>query len=142
LGKLHSGPPKTKGSRRRVSLPGASSRSWPSTCGRRAGRPTTCSARRPAGRRGSTGSGIASGCRRRWTLACRAAHPRPSPHGGGAVDRRRGFSQGGRRPSRPHLGQLVLDRYGHLFPESDAVLRDRLDVLFCGATEHRRSTAG
>jgi hypothetical protein len=24
----------------------------------------------------------------------------------------------------------VLDRYGHLFPESDAALRDRLDELF------------
>jgi hypothetical protein len=36
----------------------------------------------------------------------------------------------------------VLDRYGHLFPESDAALRDRLDLLFRGATEHRRNTAG
>ena len=25
---------------------------------------------------------------------------------------------------------FVLDRYGHLFPESDAALRDRLDALF------------
>jgi hypothetical protein len=30
---------------------------------------------------------------------------------------------------------FVLDRYGHLFPESDAALRDRLDLLFRGATE-------
>ena len=37
---------------------------------------------------------------------------------------------------------FVLDRYGHLFPESDAALRDRLDVLFRGATEQRRNTAG
>jgi hypothetical protein len=29
----------------------------------------------------------------------------------------------------------VPDRYGHLFPESDAALRDRLDVLFRGATD-------
>jgi integrase len=36
----------------------------------------------------------------------------------------------------------VLDRYGHLFPESDAALRDGLDVLFRGATEQRRDTAG
>ena len=28
---------------------------------------------------------------------------------------------------------LVLDRYGHLFPESDAALRDRLDTLFRAA---------
>ena len=33
---------------------------------------------------------------------------------------------------------FVLDRYGHLFPESDAALRDRLEVLFRGATEHGR----
>ena len=37
---------------------------------------------------------------------------------------------------------FVLDRDGHLFPESDAALRDRLDLLFRGATEHRRNTAG
>jgi integrase len=35
---------------------------------------------------------------------------------------------------------FVLDRYGHLFPESDAALRDRLDELFVPATEHRRNT--
>jgi hypothetical protein len=28
---------------------------------------------------------------------------------------------------------FVLDRYGHLFPESDAALRDRLDALFRAA---------
>jgi hypothetical protein len=37
---------------------------------------------------------------------------------------------------------FVLDRYGHLFPESYAALRDRLDLLFRGATEHRRNSAG
>jgi hypothetical protein len=37
---------------------------------------------------------------------------------------------------------ITADVYGHLFPESDAALRDRLDVLFRGATEHRRNTAG
>jgi integrase len=37
---------------------------------------------------------------------------------------------------------FVLDRYGHLFPESDAALRDRLDLLFRGATEQGRNTAG
>jgi len=37
---------------------------------------------------------------------------------------------------------FVLDRYGHLFPESDAALRDRLDALFVPMTEHRRNTAG
>jgi len=35
---------------------------------------------------------------------------------------------------------LVLDRYGHLFPEADTALRAGLDLLFRGATEHRRNT--
>jgi integrase len=30
---------------------------------------------------------------------------------------------------------FVLDRYGHLFPESDAALRDHLDLLFRGSTK-------
>jgi integrase len=37
---------------------------------------------------------------------------------------------------------FVLDRYGQRFPESDAALRDRLEVLFRAATEQRRNTAG
>jgi integrase len=37
---------------------------------------------------------------------------------------------------------FVLDRYAHLFPESDAALCDRLDTLFVPATEHGRNTAG
>ena len=37
---------------------------------------------------------------------------------------------------------FVLDRYGHLFPESDAARCDRLDALFVPVTEHRRNTAG
>jgi hypothetical protein len=37
---------------------------------------------------------------------------------------------------------FVLDRYGHLFPESDAALRDRLDALFRQATEHGRLRTG
>jgi integrase len=37
---------------------------------------------------------------------------------------------------------FVLDRYDHLFPESDAALCDRLDTLFVPATEHGRNTAG
>jgi hypothetical protein len=36
---------------------------------------------------------------------------------------------------------FVLDRYGHLFPEADTALRSRLDDLFRAATEHRRNTA-
>ena len=37
---------------------------------------------------------------------------------------------------------FVLDRYGHLFPQADTALRARLDELFRAATEHRRNTAG
>jgi hypothetical protein len=33
---------------------------------------------------------------------------------------------------------FVLDRYGHLFPESDAALRDRLDALFRSAADSGR----
>jgi hypothetical protein len=32
---------------------------------------------------------------------------------------------------------LTLHRYGHLYPEADVALRDRLDELFVPATEHR-----
>jgi hypothetical protein len=35
---------------------------------------------------------------------------------------------------------VTWDRYGHLFPESDAALRDRLDELFVPVTEQRRNT--
>jgi hypothetical protein len=34
------------------------------------------------------------------------------------------------RPGRAYFGELTLDRYGHLYPESDAALRDRLDVIY------------
>jgi hypothetical protein len=33
---------------------------------------------------------------------------------------------------------FVLNRYGHLFPDPDAALRDRLNLLSHGAREHRR----
>jgi hypothetical protein len=41
---------------------------------------------------------------------------------------------------RTNSTSFVLDRYGHLFPESDAALRDRLDELFVPVTEQRRNT--
>ena len=62
--------------------------------------------RRPAVRSGSTGSVVGCGCLRPWPPACRVAHPRPSSHSGRALDRRWGLAEGGRRPGRPHLGQL------------------------------------
>jgi len=58
-----------------------------------------------------------------------APYPRPSPHGGGPLDGGR-RQQGGRRPGRAYLGELYLDRYGHLYPESDAALRERLDAIY------------
>jgi len=35
---------------------------------------------------------------------------------------------------------FVLDHHGQLFPESDAALRERLDVLFRQVTEQGRNT--
>jgi hypothetical protein len=35
---------------------------------------------------------------------------------------------------------FTLARYGHLHPEADTALRDRLDALFVPATEQRRNT--
>ena len=35
---------------------------------------------------------------------------------------------------------FVLNRYGHLFPESDAALHNRLDELFVPVTEQRQNT--
>ena len=47
------------------------------------------------------------------------------------MDRGRGFPQGKLQSGLGTSTSFVLDRYGHLFPESDAALRDRLDELFC-----------
>jgi hypothetical protein len=44
-----------------------------------------------------------------------------------------GTAPGGRRPGRPgSMGSasITLDRYGHLYPEADQALRDRLDQLY------------
>ena len=48
------------------------------------------------------------------------ASRRSSPHGGGALDRRWGLPQGGRRPSGPHLSQF---RAGPLRPPLPGVRR-------------------
>jgi hypothetical protein len=32
-------------------------------------------------------------------------------------------------------GSFTLDRYGHLYPEADAALRDRLDAFFAAPAE-------
>ena len=54
--------------------------------------------------------------------------PRPSPH------RRRPLDQDRADPlrcraSRAQISQLTQDRYGHLFPEADREVADRLDAL-------------
>ena len=41
---------------------------------------------------------------------CTSGHPRPGPAGASV--------------------SFTLDRYGHLYPEADAALRDRLDALY------------
>ena len=56
------------------------------------------------------------------------------------MDRGRGFPQGKLQSGLGTSTSFVLDRYGHLFPESDAALRDRLDELFVPVTEQRRNT--
>jgi hypothetical protein len=48
----------------------------------------------------------------------------------------------GRGAGRAHVDQLRVGPLGHLFPESDAALCDRLDALFVPATERGRNTAG
>jgi hypothetical protein len=73
---------------------------------------------------------VAAGDPGRWPAG--TAHPRPSPHGGGALDRRRASPKEAAARAGHTSVSFVLDRYGHLFPESDAALRDRLDLLFRG----------
>jgi len=43
------------------------------------------------------------------------------------VDRGRGWSEGGRDRAGHTSVSFTLDRYGHLYPEADWALRDRLD---------------
>jgi Phage integrase, N-terminal SAM-like domain len=113
-GYLHFGPPKTRAGYRRVGLPASWSRPWPTSWPVQGPPMTWCSWARTVARCGWPVSAIASGRFPPSHLAAGdqggrtggAAHPRPAAHGGGPVDRRRGKSQGGRRPGRPHLGQL------------------------------------
>ena len=34
---------------------------------------------------------------------------------------------------------FTLDRYGHLYPESDAILRDRLDAIYSTGEREQRA---
>ena len=127
-GKLVVGPPKTRSSRRKVSLPlgghgGAGRPSAGAGAAHRSG--LQGSGRRPAPhlnfRRNIWRTAVAdanlAGLRIHdlWhtAVAARAGHTSVS---------------------------FVLDRYGHLFSEADTALRARLDSLLRASTEHRRNT--
>jgi integrase len=142
-GKLQSGPPKTKTSRRRVSLPGGVVEELAVHL-RAPARPTDYVFRAPAG-----GPLRINGFRHRvWLPAVRAAglpglRIHDLRHTAVALWIAAGASPKEVAARAGHTSvSFVLDRYGHLFPESDAALRDRLDLLFRGATEQRRNTAG
>jgi hypothetical protein len=45
------------------------------------------------------------------------------------VDRRRRNAERGRRAAGHTSVSFTLDRHGHLYPESDTTLHDRLEVL-------------
>jgi len=106
-GKLVVGPPKTKASRRKVSLPLGVMEELADHL-RAPGRPTDQVFKAQGG-----GQLRISNFRRNiWRPAVADANlaglriPRPSPHGGGAVDRSRGLAQGGRGQGGTHLGEL------------------------------------
>jgi hypothetical protein len=142
-GRLALGPPKTKASRRKVSLPARRRRGAgraPAVAGP-AHRLRVPGTRRP----GAADLQLPPAHltpRRGRRQPRRPADPRPAAHGGRAVDRRRRLPEGGRQRAGHTSVSFVLDRYGHLFPEADTALRARLDELFCGVTEPRRNTAG
>jgi hypothetical protein len=58
-----------------------------------------------------------------------AAHSRPAAYGSGAVDCGRGESQEVAARAGHASVSFTLDRYGHLYPDADQALRDRLDAL-------------
>jgi integrase len=142
-GKLDSGPPKTRASRRRVSLP-SSVVSELAVHLRAPGRPTDYVFRSPAG-----GPLRVNAFRRRvWVPATTAAglgglRIHDLRHTAVALWIAAGASPKEVAARAGHTSvSFVLDRYGHLFPESDATLRDRLDALFRDGTEHGRNNGG
>ncbi len=141
-GKLLSGPLKTRASRRRVSLPASVVEELAVHLLGRSGRPTDYVFRAPAG-----GPLRVNAFRRRiWTPATVAAglpgfRIHDLRHTAVALWIAAGASPKEVAQRAGHTSvSFVLDRYGHLFPESDAALRDRLDALFRQATEHGRNT--
>jgi hypothetical protein len=59
-----------------------------------------------------------------------APYPRPSPHGGGPLDGGRANPKEVAARAGHTSVSFTLDRYGHLYPESDAALRERLDAIY------------
>jgi integrase len=139
-GKRHSGPPKTRACRRRVSLPSGVMDELAAHLGA-VGRPTDYVFRAPAG-----GPLRLYAFRRRiWTPATVAAglpglRIHDLRHTAVALWIAAGASPKEVAQRAGHTSvSFVLDRYGHLFPEADTTLRDRLDTLFRQATEHGRN---
>ena len=129
-GRLQSGPPKTKASRRRVSLPSGVVEELALHL-RAPGRPTDYVFRAPAG-----GPLRINGFRYRvWRPAVMAAglpglRIHDLRHTAVALWIAAGASPKEVAARAGHTSvSFVLDRYCHLFPESDAALRDRLDAL-------------
>jgi len=62
--------------------------------------------------------------------AGRPAHPRPAAHGGSLwIAVGAGPKEVAARAGHTSVS-FTLDRYGHLYPEADTALRDRLDALY------------
>jgi integrase len=140
-GRLLFGPPKTRAGRRRIGLPRRVVDELALHL-RAPGRPTDPVFRSPAG-----GPLRVTGFRNRiWRPATLAAglpglRIHDLRHTAVALWIAAGASPKEVAVRAGHTStSFVLDRYGHLFPESDAALRDRLDELFVPATEQRRNT--
>ena len=140
-GKLAVGPPKTKASRRKVSLPPGVVEELAEHL-RHPGRPTDFVFRAPGG-----GTLRTSNFRRNfWRPAILAANLdglriHDLRHTAVALWIAAGASPKEVAQRAGHTSvSFVLDRYGHLFPEADTALRAHLDELFRAATEHGRNT--
>jgi integrase len=140
-GKLVFGPPKTKASRRKVSLPPGVVEELAEHL-RFPGRPTDFVFRAPGG-----GTLRTSNFRQNfWRPAVAATNLdglriHDLRHTAVALWIAAGASPKEVAARAGHTSvSFVLDRYGHLFPEADAALRGRLDDLFRQATEQRRNT--
>src|SRR5215207_1140780 len=141
-GRLLFGPPKTRAGRRRIGLP---RRVVDELALHRSAGPPDRSGVPLAGRRAAAGDRFRNRIWRPATLAAGLPGLRIHDlrHTAVALWIAAGASPKEVAVRAGHTStSFVLDRYGHLFPESDAALCDRLDALFVPATEHRRNTAG